>query len=454
MGDTAGEQEEQASLLDRYRCFSSEDLAVAFADLGAGIRVLEAQRLAMLAVLDEREAWKADGARDSGSWVAQVDGVRVATGRAMVETARNLVELPLVAAVAAEGRLSTDQLRPLTTIADRRSDAHWAAEGPSLDPSQLEAAARRARRVQREQAEEERGKRCLRAWRARGGGVRGTFYLPDADGEAVLAELDRRAQRMRPVPGEAWDPLDLRRADALVDICGVSAAAEHIPAALVVHAQAGAFGLGGDGWVRLPDGTPMATETLRRLGCDGTVQLALHDEAGSFVGLGSLQRSVPRRIRRLLAVRDRHCRFPGCESSVGLHAHHIRFWSAGGRTELPNLVLLCHRHHALVHEGGWTLAGDPDDPHGLRFTRPDGRAVTVSLDGPSDALRARLFDGADTPRPPEPEAHRTRCARPAAGHGGDAFLESWRAALRRRVAAEPDDEAAAGSRPDRRVRSS
>ena len=448
MADAWGEQEEQDSLLDRYRCCATDDLAAAFADLGAAIRVLEAQRLAMLAVLDEREAWRADGARDSAGWVAQVDAVRVATGRAMVETARNLAELPLVAAVAAEGRLSADQLRPLSTVADRRSDARWAAEGPTLDPSQLEAAARRARRVQREQAEEQRGKRCLRTWRARGGGVRGSFYLPDADGEAVLTELDRRAGLMRPVPGEAWDPLDLRRADALVEACGVSASAGHVPAALVVHAQAGVLGLGGDGWARLADGTPMATETLRRLGCDATVQLALHDDAGRFIATGSLQRTVPRSIRRLLTVRDQHCRFPGCESGVGLHAHHIRFWSAGGPTELPNLVLLCHRHHALVHEGGWTLAGDPDDPHGLRFTRPDGQPVTVTLDGPSEALRARLFDDADAPGrpPPGPAAarkdHQTRCARSAAGSRGDAFLQSWRATLRARVLAEPDDDAA------------
>ena len=27
----------------------------------------------------------------------------------------------------------------------------------------------------------------------------------------------------------------------------------------------------------------------------------------------------------------------------------------GGTTELSNLILLCHRHHWLVHEGGWQL---------------------------------------------------------------------------------------------------
>ncbi len=28
---------------------------------------------------------------------------------------------------------------------------------------------------------------------------------------------------------------------------------------------------------------------------------------------------------------------------------------AGGRRTLDNLILLCRRHHRLVHEEGWTL---------------------------------------------------------------------------------------------------
>ena len=30
-------------------------------------------------------------------------------------------------------------------------------------------------------------------------------------------------------------------------------------------------------------------------------------------------------------------------------------WIHGGSTNLDNLILLCHRHHWLVHEGGWQL---------------------------------------------------------------------------------------------------
>ena len=36
-------------------------------------------------------------------------------------------------------------------------------------------------------------------------------------------------------------------------------------------------------------------------------------------------------------------------------AHHLVHWAHGGTTDIPNLVLLCHRHHWTVHEGGWQV---------------------------------------------------------------------------------------------------
>ena len=54
-------------------------------------------------------------------------------------------------------------------------------------------------------------------------------------------------------------------------------------------------------------------------------------------------------------------------------AHHIKHWSAGGETSLENLMLLCSRHHRLVHEGGFRI--DKDYQHRGCFKRPDGIAV-------------------------------------------------------------------------------
>jgi hypothetical protein len=38
-----------------------------------------------------------------------------------------------------------------------------------------------------------------------------------------------------------------------------------------------------------------------------------------------------------------------------VHAHHVVWWSRGGRTDLDNLTLVCSFHHKMVHEYGWAV---------------------------------------------------------------------------------------------------
>jgi hypothetical protein len=35
-------------------------------------------------------------------------------------------------------------------------------------------------------------------------------------------------------------------------------------------------------------------------------------------------------------------------------------WTRGGPSDLANLVLLCYRHHWMVHEGKWQLVKTDD----------------------------------------------------------------------------------------------
>jgi hypothetical protein len=46
---------------------------------------------------------------------------------------------------------------------------------------------------------------------------------------------------------------------------------------------------------------------------------------------------------------------PGCTRTRNLHAHHVIYWSHGGATDLANLVLVCSRHHTLLHTEGFQL---------------------------------------------------------------------------------------------------
>jgi hypothetical protein len=59
-----------ADPLDHYRDCDDDALVDAFTQLGALERAVRAQRLAVLAVLDERQAWIQDGATDVVAWVA------------------------------------------------------------------------------------------------------------------------------------------------------------------------------------------------------------------------------------------------------------------------------------------------------------------------------------------------------------------------------------------------
>ncbi|HLZ95251.1 MAG TPA: HNH endonuclease signature motif containing protein, partial [Candidatus Dormibacteraeota bacterium] len=79
--------------------------------------------------------------------------------------------------------------------------------------------------------------------------------------------------------------------------------------------------------------------------------------------------------------RDRHCRWPGCDRPASWATpHHIELWSRGGPTKLPNLVLLCHFHHRLVHEGGWQVVRAGEE---LRFIPPERPAfVPMRARGP------------------------------------------------------------------------
>jgi hypothetical protein len=67
----------------------------------------------------------------------------------------------------------------------------------------------------------------------------------------------------------------------------------------------------------------------------------------------------------------------------------------GGPTSLDNLVLLCRRHHRLVHEGGLGLQRATDGT--VSWQWPDGRPLSVappqspiSADDPLAPITARL----------------------------------------------------------------
>jgi HNH endonuclease len=122
----------------------------------------------------------------------------------------------------------------------------------------------------------------------------------------------------------------------------------------------------------------VSSRTVERLACSGTLsRVLLADSVVTDVGRAT--QAVSPATKRALRVRDRGCRFPGCDRPVNWSSpHHVEFWARGGPTKLSNLLLLCWYHHRCVHEGGWQVvkAGA-----GFSFVPPD-RVLARRARGP------------------------------------------------------------------------
>ncbi len=95
------------------------------------------------------------------------------------------------------------------------------------------------------------------------------------------------------------------------------------------------------------------------------LRTGLLDGAAGSVSLpldtGKATEEIPAHLRRAVILRDRCCRFPGCDQPpAASQVHHIRPRRNGGRTSLTNLILLCAFHHLIaVHRWGWTIVLHP-----------------------------------------------------------------------------------------------
>jgi len=81
---------------------------------------------------------------------------------------------------------------------------------------------------------------------------------------------------------------------------------------------------------------------------------------------------IPLHLRRLVALRDQTCQYPGgCDQpAAGCEPHHVVHRADGGRTSLAGLKNYCHwHHHVVLHEMGWALTVYPDGTSQVRSSR-------------------------------------------------------------------------------------
>jgi hypothetical protein len=114
---------------------------------------------------------------------------------------------------------------------------------------------------------------------------------------------------------------------------------------------------------------PVTPTVLEYLACSATVTRVVTAGRSTVLDMGRAVRVATNTQKRALTVRDRHCQFPSCRRPAGwCDAHHVISWLDLGETSLDNLILLCRRHHTMIHNTRWTITRHPNGA--FRFTHP------------------------------------------------------------------------------------
>ena len=374
----------------------ADALEAEITELCAQINAASFRLLQLVAELDAEAPWGAWGLASCAHWLNWRCGIGMNAAREKVRVAHALKQLPLISAVFASGELSFSKVRAVTRIADADNEAELLGLARYATAAQVEKLVRSYRSVERQaerdHAAKQHASRELNYYYDDDGSLVIHARLPADEGAVVLHALNAAMDARYAEQNEA-EPEDVtavtstvenrfaqRRADALTTLAETTL--RHGPGQLpagdryqvVVHVTAETLADDdSDGRCELDDGQRLAPDTVRRIACDGSLLHITEDSAGNPLDIGRRTRAVPPALRRALQSRDAGCRFPGCDHHRFVDAHHIEHWADGGETSIDNLVLLCRRHHRLVHESGFGLEKISDSR--IRFTRPDGRVI-------------------------------------------------------------------------------
>ncbi len=109
---------------------------------------------------------------------------------------------------------------------------------------------------------------------------------------------------------------------------------------------------------RVCDGTPLPAKELVKLAREADIFPAVFNARTQDLWLGRRRRCASDAQRVALMVRDKAC--VGCGSDANRSfAHHIQHWRNDGKTDYPNLVLVCNDCHHDIHDSNHQVEHHP-----------------------------------------------------------------------------------------------
>jgi hypothetical protein len=354
--------------------------------------------LELVGELDARGPWTEDGCGSCAEWLAWRCALTPRSAREHVRVARRIRELPLIRSAFSRGELSYAKVRALTRVASVESEEELLELARHATAAQLERIVQGYRRATSEEMNDLDDAQYLGTYWDEDGSLVVHARLAPEEGALLLRALEAMRDRLWHRPeetcrGSAEPRRQPSRTEALAAIAQLVLSetagdeARGGPFQLVVHVDEAVLE-GGEGACVLDDGPAIAPETARRLACDATVR-HVREQDGMILDHGRRRRTTPPSLRRALQLRDRGCRYPGCTNRLFTDAHHVQHWADGGETTLENLLMLCRRHHRLLHEGGHSVEPLPDG--GFQFRDQWGKPIP-SVPRPPPGTANRLLE--------------------------------------------------------------
>ena len=362
---------------------SLDQLETELISLSSRINAQEYEFLVLLREFDLRQGWKIYHFNYCWEWLNMKCGMAPGTAREKLRVANALFDLPQTSTAFAKGDLSYSKARSLTRTASPTTEEQLLDFALNATAAQVDRHCMELRNVQRNistpDANRAHAARYLSCSSHSGGSVTLSVELPKEAADLVMKALEMAVPLLANEDVYEEEALDegnaprgtsanaatvfQQQADALVEISKsylaggnnkTSCTADHYQ--VIVHVDEKALRGNPDAQSK----SDLPIETVRRLCCDGSLVPVTEDENHNPLNVGRKHRVIPLAVRRALLARDKCCRFPGCTHERWLHAHHVEHWADGGQTCLANLILLCSRHHRLLHEGGFEIKPGAD----------------------------------------------------------------------------------------------
>jgi hypothetical protein len=276
------------------------------------------------------------------------------SARDQVRTARALDDMPETRRALDEGELSMSAVRVLVAARDADPSAFRDSEPQLVNAARIHSMQdlRRVAAYWRQAAEREAAldgqeklleRRRLHASVTFLGMVRVDGDLDPETGETLLTALSAvlDAESRSPEEGDHRKPAQ-RRADALGEICRQwldradrpSVGGEKPHVAVTVNAEVLRDGAGEPS--ELDHVGPIDPAVARRVSCDASIRRVVMAGPSEPLDVGRRTPVVPPAMRRSVIVRDRECRFPGCDRPhTWCDAHHVVHWPTAARRRSP-----------------------------------------------------------------------------------------------------------------------